>query len=318
MIRLFTILFISALCLEGWQGKVSFADSLSDDEAAIAIHIKKLHDEKSEVREAAAKALRLIIAKYPSGTSNIRSNDSGESYWAARVNQVTPGMTKAEVVKILPPLPESPDGMGIGSGQSHVVSYRVDSHWVVTIQYRNPDKVIKRPKLSKSQLLIYVAPPKNYTGNWVCWYVNGQKGHQTQYKDGKYNGILTHFHDNGQKMYEQHYVNNVADGADTGWYPDGKLIYTAQYKNGKQDSKWTHWYHNGKKQHEANYKAGVLDGFYAGWYENGQINFEMNYKDGIQQGVEAGWNEKGVVQYKREHKNGQVVEQATNNAAETH
>jgi antitoxin component YwqK of YwqJK toxin-antitoxin module len=307
MIRLF-ILLISVLCLTNWSSKAIFADSLSDDDVAIAAHVKALHDEKSEVREAAAKALRLIVAKYPSGTSDIRRNDSGEAYWTAKVNQVIPGMTKAEVVKILPPLPNSPDGMSMGSGQSHVVSYRLDSHWVVTIQYRNPDKVIERPKLSKRELLVYVAPPKNYTGEWVCWYVNGQKGHETQYKDGKYNGVLTHFHDNGHKMYEQHYVNHITDGADTGWYPDGRLSYTARYKNGKQDGKWIHYYHDGKKKHEANYKDGVQNGLYAGWYENGQMRFEMNYKNGIKHGMEAGWNEQGVVHYKREYKNGEVAE----------
>src|SRR2546426_474469 len=72
-------------------------DPVAKDEAALGAHFKALHDAKSEVREAAAGALRRIVAKYPSRTSNIRSKDGAEAFWTEKVNQVKPGMTKAEV-----------------------------------------------------------------------------------------------------------------------------------------------------------------------------------------------------------------------------
>jgi antitoxin component YwqK of YwqJK toxin-antitoxin module len=305
MERLFILFFINVLFLSGWQLEDLRADSLSDDEAAIALHIKALHNGNSEVREAAAEALRRIIAKYPSGTSNIRSKDSGEACWIEKVSQVKEGMTKPEVVKIIPPLPESAD---YTTGPTGDVSYRIDKNWIVTIPYRNSDKVISNAKLTKSELLVFVAPPEDYTGTWTTWYVNGQKGHETQYENGRYNGLLAHYYDNGQKWYEQHYTNHVGDGPDTGWYRDGQKAYSGQYRNGKQDGKWTHWFDDGQKSSENNFKDGEFDGFIGEWYENGQMRFEVNYKNGVKHGIEAGWDEQGVLQYKREYKNGRVVD----------
>lgn len=302
--RFFILLFINILFLSGWQ-LASGVDSLSEDEAAIAVNIKALHNENSEVREAAAEALRRIIAKYPSGSSNIRSKDSGEAYWMEKVSQVKEGMTKTEVVKILPPLPESAD---YAMGPNGDVSYRLDNNWIVTIPYRKSDKVVSSAKLTKRELLVYVPPPEGYTGTWTTWYVNGQKGHETQYENGKYNGLLTHYYDNGQKCYEQHYTNHVADGPDHGWYRDGQEMYSGQYRNGKRDGRQIHWFPNGGKQSENNFKDGEFDGLTAGWYENGQMRFEMNYKNGVKHGLEAGWDEQGVLQYKREYKNGRVIE----------
>src|SRR5438552_3146978 len=77
------------------------ADSLSDDETTIAADIKLLHSKNSDVREGAAKDLRKIVARYPSGTTDIRRKDGGEAYWMEKVNQIIPGMTAAEVKKIL-------------------------------------------------------------------------------------------------------------------------------------------------------------------------------------------------------------------------
>src|SRR5438876_579066 len=107
MIRLFCILFLSLLFLTGFQCNVTLADSLSDDEAAINASIKALKSENSEVRQAAAKELRRIIAKYPSGTCDIRREDGGQAYWMEKVNQILPGMTNTEVEMILPPFAET-------------------------------------------------------------------------------------------------------------------------------------------------------------------------------------------------------------------
>jgi RNA polymerase sigma factor (sigma-70 family) len=279
-----------------------------DDDGAVKAHLKALHDGDSAVRAAAAEALRRIVAKYLSDTIYLRSKDGGEAAWQEKVNQVKPGMTKAEVLKMLPAFAEAPEKMEIADGDSHIVSYRLDYHWVVTIYYRNPDKVIERPTLNKRALRVHVEPPRNFTGTWITWHVNGQKGYEIQYANGQYDGVFTSFHDNGKKSYEQHYVNHTAHGADTGWLPDGKLSYTAQYRNGQQDGTWTHWYANGNKQSETNYANGKYNGRVTNWHENGQIGSINDYKDGVKHGLEASWDEKGVPHYERVFENGQIVE----------
>ncbi len=279
-----------------------------DDEAAVRSLIKALGDLNSESRAAAAEELRRIVAKYPSGTIYLASKDGGAAAWQEKVNLIKPGTTKAEVLKILPGFAEAPESVEIGSGDSHIVSYRLDYHWMVTIYYRNTDKVIERPTLTRRALQVHVEPPQNFTGTWTTWHVNGQKGHETQYNNGKRDGVLTRYHDNGRKSYEQHYVNDVAHGADTGWFPDGKVSYTARYSKGKKDGTWTHWYANGNKHSEATYDNGKQDGPDTHWHENGQIAGVNDYKDGVKHGREASWDVNGVLEYDRKYVDGKLVE----------
>jgi antitoxin component YwqK of YwqJK toxin-antitoxin module len=303
----FILLFIVGPFLMGLPSEVVPLDSLSKDETAIAAHIQGLRDDKSDARLTAARALRLIVAKYPSRSVYIRSKDAGEAYWTEKVNQVKPGMTRAQVLKILPPFPEAPERMKLASGQRHWDMYRLDYHWTVQVLYDNPDKVSDRPTLIRRAMQVHVEPPKNYTGTWITWHVNGQKGSETQYQNGKYNGAHTSFHDNGQKMVEQHYKNHVADGAHAGWHGDGKKSYTGQYRNGKQDGKWLHWHANGQKQSEATYSNGEYDGVYAHWHDNGTLTSLQIYRNGVKDGLEAAWSEQGVLQYKRFYQNGSIV-----------
>jgi antitoxin component YwqK of YwqJK toxin-antitoxin module len=198
--------------------------------------------------------------------------------------------------------------MEIASGDSHVVNYRLDYHWTATISYRNTDKVISQPVLKKRALQVNVPPPKEFTGTWIIWHVDGQKSHETQNKNGKYDGVLTSYHDNGAKSVEQHYSDHVVHRTDTGWYPNGKLSYTAQYRNGKQDGKWTHWYANGIKQSETNYDNGKYNGRSTRWYEDRQTGSVNDYKDGAKHGIEASWDENGGLQYERVYVNGEIVD----------
>ena len=316
MTRFFSFLVIGALFLVGRPLDAGPLNSLSKDEAAIAVHIKSLSDERSEVRAAAAEALSLLVAKYPTGTVYIRSKDAGEAAWTEKVNQVKSGMTRAQVLKILPPFPEAPDRMNMASGQRNWDSYRLDFHWDVCVLYDNgkgrkgdrEDTVSVHPTvICRRAMWVHVDPPKNYTGTWITWHVNGQKGYEAQYQNGKYNGAHTDFYDNGQKRDEYHYKNHVADGPHMGWHRDGKKRYTAQYRNGKEDGKWLRWHANGQKQSEATYVNGEYDGASAYWHDNGQLTSLQFYLNGVKDGLEAAWSEEGVLQYKRYYENGSIV-----------
>ncbi len=294
-------------CLMTWFVYGSDTLSCAKDTQAVAGHIKALHDTNSKTRRVAADELRRIVAKYPSGTVYLASKDGGEAAWQKKVDQVNPGMAKADVLKILPSFADEQDGSEIGSGDSHYVVYRLDYHWLVRIIYRNPDKVIERPVLQKCALGVGSEMAKNFTGTWTTWHVNGEKGYEIQHKNGKYNGVFTRFHDNGAKSFEQHYVDDVSHGTDTGWRLNGELSYTGQYRNGKQDGKWTHWYSNGNRQCETNYLDGKYDGQETRWHENGQIGAVNDYKDGVKHGREASWDESGTLQYDRVFVNGKLV-----------
>jgi antitoxin component YwqK of YwqJK toxin-antitoxin module len=288
------------------------AAALAADEAAVAAHIKALSDPNSDKRAAAAEALRQIVARYPSGTVNLRAQDGGEAEWRKKIAEITPDMSLAEIRKILPRLPAA---TGEGSTPNGDAFYQLDFQWMVTLEEdqsgyggKRGAKTTFRPVLEKSTFQVDVTPPKDFTGTWTTWYVNGQKAFETQYKHGAYDGVLTSYHDNGGKSFEQHYTNNIGNGADTGWYPDGKLMYTAQYRDDKQDGTWTDWYANGIKRRETTYDNGKINGRQTSWYESGKVHLLNDYLQGVKHGVEASWQEDGTLDYKRSFVNGKIVD----------
>jgi hypothetical protein len=181
-----------------------------------------------DVRDAAAKVLR------SSFTAPSRTN------WEAVVNAVTNGMTKTNLLQLLAPYHVTPL-MGMGSGGSHSQTYRLDDAWVLVCWFRNQGDVLFERTLSASLRYVWVAPPTNFTGIWITYFVNGQKSHEIRYDDGKYHGEFIAYSPDGSKCYVQHYDHHVAEGADTGYFASGRTNYYGVYKGGKQVSTWT-WY----------------------------------------------------------------------------
>ena len=163
----------------------------------------------------------------------------------------------SEVLELLPVYEQMISGEG--SGDSHVLRWRLDHYWIVTVQYRNPDTVIERPKLESEAMHTWVKPPENFTGKWVTWYVNGHKSHEIEYKDGKYHGTFIAFYDNGQMRCRQYYNNGICSGTDTGWYPDGSVMYQGTYTNNKQTGIWIHWKPDGSVNTREQHDAGTHD-----------------------------------------------------------
>jgi len=224
MKRFLTLFLASAVVPFGWLQCDASADALSDDEAVITKHVAALKDKASEVRAAAAKAIREIVAKYPSGTTNIRESDGGEARWKAKAAQIKPGMSQEEALKILPPPDEISGKPQDVMGATHFTRYRLDRHWNVSIQYRD-SKVVATPMLSRFTDFIYVFHPLRHTGTWIQWYVNGQKYREEQFTDGKRDGLSVCYRDDGQKLLELHYKNGVRVGSPEITLRDGKKLF---------------------------------------------------------------------------------------------
>ena len=122
--------------------------------------------------------------------------------------------------------------------------------------------------------------------------------------DTPYTGKVYGLYPNGHKEYETDFWNGKKDGIDTAWYENGNKKEEAIWKNGKQDGLQTRWYENGQKKNEANGKDGKMDGLWSEWYENGQKKVETNYKDGKEDGLMVGWHENGRKRFEGNMKNG--------------
>ena len=131
-----------------------------------------------------------------------------------------------------------------------------------------------------------------YTGKVYVLYPNGQKEYETNYKDGKADGLQTEWYENGQNKEEITFKNGEPDVLQTRWYENGQKKNEANIKDGKLDGLWSEWYENGQKKGETNYKDGKGDGLALEWHENGQKKAEATLKDNEGISIKL-WNSKG-------------------------
>jgi hypothetical protein len=94
---------------------------------------------------------------------------------------------------------------------------------------------------------------------------------------GKY---VPSYYENGQKKSESNYKNGRLDGLSTNWYENGQKKSEVSFKDGKPSGLLTEWYKNGQKERESDHKDGKLNGLITEWYENGQKKMEWNFKNG--------------------------------------
>lgn len=195
---------------------------------ATAPLIRDLASPDQQVRDKAAAELRATFQTTP------------ESKWTPTLQEIKKGQTKKEILEALRPFNVT-TGFGFGTGQAYSESFRLDDEWVLICWFANDGDMLIDRKLSPSVRHIWTTPPEKYSGKWVVYFVNGQKSHEINYKDGQYLGKFTSYRSNGSKCYVQHYTEKGADGADTGYHPSGKVAYQGQYRAGKQVGTWT-WF----------------------------------------------------------------------------
>jgi hypothetical protein len=187
-----------------------------------------LSSPSQEMRDAAAKILRQNY------TAPSRTN------WESVVSSITNGMTETSVLEFLSPFKVTPE-IGFGSGGTHTRYYRLDDAWVLTCWFRNQGDVLFERMLSLDLRYVSVAPPTNFTGTWVTYFVNGQKSHEIHYDNGKRHGEFIAYYPEGSKCYIEHFNHHILEGEDTGYYPSGRINYRGVHKAGKQAGTWI-WY----------------------------------------------------------------------------
>lgn len=273
--------------------------------------VQALQDPREEVRAGAAAALRRILAADPAAAPNRHDR----THWERRLAELRVGMTVDQALAVL--LPDATPEMrraavqaGAWSGQSGFSIVRLDDYWTANLPLTNArnETLAGIPTLARSVRNVWVAPPAGHSGPWTAWFVNGQKAHAIEYKDGVYHGTFTAFRDDGGKLYEQHYVKGVCEGADTGWYPGGAKMYEGTYRAGNQDGRWQHWYADGTPQCARDYAGGKPHGLWVEWAPNGQKRHEQHYLSGRQDGIDRSWDETGKLLWERTYRGGELVE----------
>ena len=139
--------------------------------------------------------------------------------------------------------------------------------------------------MKKLLLLLFLIPLISCTEDWtgekevtslqdrngIKYEVNSEVG---------FTGKYVEYYENGQKSYETNYKNGKQDGLWTGWHENGQKESELNFRNGKKDGLWTEWYKNGQKKSEINFKNEMKNGLSTGWDKEGSVTKTETYKDG--------------------------------------
>ncbi len=159
----------------------------------------------------------------------------GKLRWDELLATIAEGDTKEA---ILARLPLKQSEAGIGTGQSHMESFRLDDRWVLRAWFHNAGDKFRSGEIVEQVRHVWVAPDAKFTGVWTTYFVNGQPSHVIEYKHGEYGGTFTSNYPSGAKNVVQHYDETGCNGEDTGYYEDGKVSYRAFYRAGKAVGTW--------------------------------------------------------------------------------
>ena len=106
---------------------------------------------------------------------------------------------------------------------------------------------VNRDELERRKDIVYLKGSDTpYTGKSFELYKDGQKQNESNYKDGKEDGLYL------------------------GWYESGQKSSEANYKDGKMYGLQVMWHENGQKEVEGNWKGGKLISIKA-WNSKGEL-----------------------------------------------
>ena len=89
-------------------------------------------------------------------------------------------------------------------------------------------------------------------------YRDGRSTSETNFKDGKPDGLSRIWNYKGQLIHETNYMNEVQHGKLRRWHEDGRIMYETEFVNGTGVDKLYH--DNGQLWSETNFKGGEIDG----------------------------------------------------------
>lgn len=131
--------------------------------------------------------------------------------------------------------------------------------------------------------------------NWWDEEGNEEKVYMGNLLNGKREGKwVSYYHSNGKKECDSNYKDGKIDGLWTWWFENGQKRWERTYKDGKKDGLFTSWDEYGQKSWEGTYKDGERDGLFTWWSIDGWKSYEVTYKDRKVISKKE-WNEDGSV-----------------------
>jgi len=139
--------------------------------------------------------------------------------------------------------------------------------------------------MKKLLLLLFLIPLISFTEDWTGEkeniYLQDRNGIKYEVNsEVGFTGKYVRYSDNGQKSYETNYKNGKENGLETLWYKNGQKSYEVNYKNSNKEGLMTGWHENGQKSYEGNFKNDNNVGLHTWWDKEGNVTISETYKDG--------------------------------------
>lgn len=232
---------------------------------------KSLASSNPAERQKAATALQAMYAKDP-----LSVGDHGAQYWTERLEQAR-GEKTPEVVKILGGAKIT--GGEAGGGGENVTAH-LDDFWVASLgrSTRGDDTVFSTEKPRRFVQHVDVAPPKDFTGTWLTYYVHGATYESIDMRGGTYQK-KRELYEGGQVRTEWTYVDDKVDGIVVTRSPSGVIEREVTYSKGQSLSE-RELFPSGRVKHETTYKDGNLDRSRS-FTESGTVTSCQVFRNGI-------------------------------------
>ncbi len=135
---------------------------------------------------------------------------------------------------------------------------------------------------------------------------NGSVLSQTEFVDGKKEGVAYRWSVGNRFEKKNSYKNDQLDGEQIVCYDNGQNQELSYYKNGQRDGVTTWYNREGKKSMSISYKKGLFEGVQETYYPTGGVKTSKMYKDNVLDGPCVEFYEGGDVKSESNYKNGKL------------
>jgi hypothetical protein len=213
------------------------------------------------------------------------------AYWTKRLAEIKIGSPVTDLETKLSAKSEA----GGSSGQSTSTSYRLDDYNITEITFDiQTQKILFIGKVENRPRSVWVDPPKDFSGHWKTFFVDGKLERDYEYAHGVY-VTTSDYYDNGQLAMTRHYVAGKLEGPEVAFHPNGKKAYEGAYKHDKSEGHWLYWFPSGKVETDQTYVDGALHGTSTTNRETGEKSV-FEYDHGKETG-QASWDAHGKLEY---------------------
>ncbi len=138
-----------------------------------------------------------------------------------------------------------------------------------------------------------ITPDHKRHGRWMFYYGDGKRKAESNWKDGKRDGVRWVWSANGTLREEQFFAGDEPHGSAKKWNDKGMLIEELTFVSGQRHGPSTFWYDDGKPKEKAIYAIGKRHGVSRRWHGTGNVADEASYVAGKLDGPRKQWTIEG-------------------------